>query len=416
MTDSVDIKSLIRRNDRIAFSPAGLEPAELLKLLENNLESIGPATAILNVSIADCIDARKLSEQMHVMALGGALTNRRFQQFGALDIIPANYSALPDLVADGTIGIDVVLTQVAASDASYNTSFMVDHVVEAIPTARVVIAEVNDRLPVVFGDTDIVREDIDHTVTVSRDPFELSARPLSDTDRAIGEHVAKLIRDGDTLQVGLGAMPDAVLKAVTGHRNLGVHSGTIGDGVAELMKSGVITNTQKSIDPGVCVTAGLLGTNDLYQWAHQNSSLQVRSPRYTHSNDVHQQIDNLVGINTALEVDLTGQINAEVAAGQQIGMLGGHSDFMRGCLRSNGGRGIVAMHATGRGGTVSRITPSIADGIVTTARQDADYVVTEYGVAALRGRSLSERASALIGIAHPEFRQSLEQAVDDGLV
>jgi acyl-CoA hydrolase len=195
--------------------------------------------------------------------------------------------------------------------------------------------------------------------------------------------------------------------SLTGKRHLGLHSGVIGDRACMLVEAGVITNARKPLDTGLSVTAGLLGSSRLYCWAHRNSQLRLRGSIYTHDPVTHAALPLLHGINTALEVDLTGQLNAEVAGGQSIGMIGGHGDFSRGCQRSPGGRAILAIESTAREGTVSRLVPRLADGIVTTSRADADYVVTEYGIAALRGRSVAERARALIAIAHPAFRRAL---------
>ncbi len=207
-----------------------------------------------------------------------------------------------------------------------------------------------------------------------------------------------------------------MLESLTGKRDLGLHSGTIGDRVVDLVEAGVITNRTKPVDTGKCVAGTLLGSRRLYRWAHRNPLLEMRSPRYTHDIVVHATIPKLTGINTALEVDLTGQMNAELAGNHHVGMVGGHGDFMRGCLKSPGGRGIIVMEATARGGAVSRIVPRLSGGIVTTARSDADTVVTEYGIAELRGRSVSERARQLIAIAHPTFRKALSEAAGRGLI
>jgi acyl-CoA hydrolase len=416
MPDQLDLATLIQPGDRIAWSSATVEPAALLALLDQQLDRIARGSVLLNLSLANSIDAARLAARMQIAALGGAGTNRRFQEIGALDVLPANYSMMPDLVTQGRLGIDVVLVQLAADGSAYNLSLMVDHLADAIPRARTVIAEVNDELPITFGETSVPVDDIDHRISVSRPPIEVPARPANDTEKAIGAHIGRLIGDGATLQVGLGALPDAVLECVAGKRELGIHSGTIGDRVAELADRGVITNSRKPIDTGKCVTAGLIGSRRLYRWAHRNRGLELRSPRYTHDNLVHRQIPNLIGINTALEVDLTGQINAEVAAGHHIGMVGGHGDFLRGCLRSPGGLGIVAMQSTARGGAISRIVRGLSGGVVTTARSDADIVVTEYGIAELRGRSVSERARQLIAIAHPDFRRALHDAAATGLM
>ncbi len=416
MSEALDLAGLIQAGDRIAWSPAAAEPLGLLALLDSQLDRVAAASVLLNLSVVSGIDAARFATRMRIVALGGAVTNQRFQAIGALDVLPINYSSLPDLVATGHLGIDVALVQLAADGAAFNLSLMVDHLADAIPRARSVVAEVNDQLPVTYGETSVAREHIDHVISVSRPAIELASRPAGDIEKAIGANVSRLIKDGATLQVGLGALPDAVLECLGNKRDLGIHSGTVGDRVAQLTEAGVITNRAKPIDSGVSVTAGLLGSHRVYAWAHRNRGLALRSPRYTHDNLVHRQIPNLVGINTALEVDLTGQMNAEVVGHRHIGMIGGHGDFMRGCLGSPGGRGIIAMQSTGRGGKVSRIVARIASGIVTTARADADIVVTEYGIAELRGRTVSERARALIAIAHPDFRRSLSESADAGLM
>jgi acetyl-CoA hydrolase len=416
MPDQLDLAGLIRTDDRVAWSAAAMEPVALLALLDGQLDRVARGSVLLNISLANSIDAARLAARMRITALGGAGTNRRFQDVGALDVLPANYSLMPDMVAQGRLGIDVVLIQLAADGEAYNLSLMVDHLADAVPRARTVVAEVNDALPVTFGETSVSAGDIDHRISLSRPPIEVPARPAGDIEKAIGAHVSRLIGDRATLQVGVGALPDAVLECLAGRRELAIHSGSIGDRVAELVEAGVITNSRKPIDTGKCVTAGLIGSRRLYQWAHRNAGLELRSPRYTHDNGVHGQIPNLIGINTALEVDLTGQMNAEVAGRQHIGMVGGHGDFLRGCLRSPGGRGIVVMESTARGGTISRIVAGLSGGVVTTARSDADLVVTEYGIAELRGRTVSERARQLIAIAHPDFRRPLCEAAAAGLM
>jgi acetyl-CoA hydrolase len=406
MSDAIDIAALIRPGDSIAWSGASCEPTELLRLFEAGLDLMPSGKVLMGLGLTTAIDASRLAARHHIRTLGGAVAHRRFQELGALDILPCHYGSLPDLVASGRLPIDVVLAHVAPDGSDYNLGAMVDYLADAIPRARCVIAEVNDQLPVTTGDTVVRREDVDASIHVSRPPLELPSRKAGAVERAIGEHVARLIGDGAVLEVGLGSLPDAVLECLTARRDLGIHSGTIGDRVAELADMGVITNRTKPIDTGLTVTAGLLGTSRVYRWAHRNPHLRIRSPRYTHDTLVQAQIPGLIGINSALEVDLTGQMNAEVAAGRHIGMIGGHGDFMRGCARA-GGHGVVIMEATARSGALSRIVPRLSAGIVTTARADADIVVTEFGIAELKGRTVSERAKALIAVAHPDFRKSL---------
>jgi acetyl-CoA hydrolase len=416
MVEDLDLAGLLRSGDTLAWSAGPVEPTHLLGVLDSQLDRAPRVSAFLNLSLQTSVDAARLASRAIVTALGGAVTNQRFQEIGALDVLPINYSALPDLVASGRLPIDVVLLQLAADVSAFNLSLMVDHLADAVPRARVVVAEINDLLPVTCGETGIDAADVDQVVRVSRPPLELPPRPIRAIEREIAAHVCRLIEDGATLQVGLGSLPDAVLESLGGKRDLGLHSGTIGDRAVDLVEAGVITSRKKPVDTGKYVTGTLLGSQRVYRWAHRNPLLEMRSPRYTHDILVHAAIPRLTGINTALEVDLTGQINAEVAGGRHVGMIGGHGDFMRGCLKSHGGRAIIVMEATARNGTVSRIVPSLSGGIVTTARSDADTVVTEYGIAELRGRSVSERARQLITIAHPDFRKALCEAAGKGLI
>ncbi len=417
MTDELDLAGLLMAGDRIAWSGVAVEPLRLLEILEAQLDRV-PANvaALLNISVADAIDAEALCRAMKVAAVGGSVTNRRFRDAGGFDVLPVNYFMLPELVSQGTVELNCIFIQVAPDGRAFNLSLMVDHLPEAIPKARVVVAEVNDRLPVTFGDTQVEREHIDHVLHVSRPPLEINSRPSRDLEREIGRHVARLIRDGDTLEVGLGSLPDAVLECLGDKRDLGVHSGTIGDRVSELAEAGVITNARKPIDTGKCVTATLLGSKGLYKWAHLNSALEIRSPRYTHDIAVHARIENFVAINSTLEVDLTGQVNSETVAGRHVGVIGGQSDFMRGAQRSPGGRNILVLESTARKGTVSRIVGSLSGGIVSASRAEVDFVVTEYGIAELRGRTLEERSRALIAISHPDFRAALLKRLSEGFV
>jgi acyl-CoA hydrolase len=417
MSETPDLAGLLEAGDRIAWSGVALEPLRLLEILEAQLDRVpSGVSAFLNISITEAIDAAALAKAMKVVAIGGSVTNRRYRDAGGLDVLPIDYAMLPDLVRSGALRFDCVLLQFAPASHGFNRSLMVDYLADALENARVVVAEVNDKLPVTFGDTEVAGDLVDHVVRISRPALEVPSRAASDRALEIGRHVARLVRDGDTLEVGLGALPDAVLECLSDRRHLGIHSGTIGDRVMELADAGIITNERKPIDTGKSVTATLLGSQKTYRWAHLNEKLEVRSPRYTHDIAVHAEIPNLVAINSALEVDLTGQFNAETLGGRHVGVIGGQSDFMRGALRSPGGRNIVVIEATARAGAISRITEKLSDGIVTTTRANADYVVTEYGTAELRGRTLEERARALIAIAHPDFRQTLLERLARGLV
>jgi len=235
----------------------------------------------------------------------------------------------------------------------------------------------------------------------------MAPRAPTDLERAIAERVASLIPDKATLQVGIGSIPDAVLMALGEHRDLGVHSGIIGDLVAELMKAGVVTNRYKEIDEGATVAAVLHGTDRVYGYAHRNPQIRMMPYAYTHDAAVLRSFDRLFTIGSAAEVDLTGQVNAESVAGRPVGQVGGQVDFVRAGAGSPGGRSIIALPATARGGQASRIVSRLS-GPTTTARSDVDVVLTEYGVAELRGAPIGERARRLVAIAHPSFRHRLE--------
>ncbi|HEX2493068.1 MAG TPA: acetyl-CoA hydrolase/transferase C-terminal domain-containing protein [Steroidobacter sp.] len=264
-------------------------------------------------------------------------------------------------------------------------------------------------MPFTFGDAVLPGSRIDCAVRVSRTPVEVPPAPIGETDLRIAKIVAGYIEDGAVIQVGVGAVPDAILRLLHDRRDLGVHSGMIGDGLVDLVEAGVVTNAVKPIDPGVSITGALIGTRRLYEFADRNPKIGMRSCAYTHNASLLSRLPKLTTINSALEVDLTGQVNAEQSGSQYLGGTGGQVDFVRGGARSPGGRAIIALPATARGGKVSRIAASLS-GPVTTARSDVDVIVTEFGAAELKGRTLAERARRLIAIAHPNFQEELDRA------
>jgi acetyl-CoA hydrolase len=261
----------------------------------------------------------------------------------------------------------------------------------AIDAARVVIAEVNDQLPDVPSTRRLRPDELDVIVHTSRAPLDLSPEPPTDIARRIGRHVAELVDDGATLQVGLGKLADAVVGALHDHRDLGVHSGVVGDAVAELIECGAVTNRHKAVDRGVSVAGLLLGSSRLWKVADRNPAFVLRPTTYTHAATILEQFDRFVAVNAAIEVDLTGQINAEVARGQYVGAVGGAGEFLRAAARSRNGLPIVVAPA-------SRIVAELS-GPVSTARVDAGIIVTEHGVADLRGRTLDERREQLLAVA-----------------
>jgi acyl-CoA hydrolase len=312
----------------------------------------------------------------------------------------------------GRLPIDLVLLQVSGPDETgrYNAGLGIEHLHAAIGRARLVIAQVNPELPWTHGDTPIEPGLIDVLVPAAAPPIELPTRPAGRIDRAIADHVARLIPDRATIELGLGAIPQAVTRALGRKQGLGIHSGAIGDGIADLMEAGIVDNRHKEIDPAVTVATMLMGTSRLYRFADRNPAIQIRATSYTHDALVLGNFRRFIAINGALEVDLTGQVNAETARGRHIGLVGGQMDFIRAANRAAQGRSIIALQSTDRERTRSRIVVKLADGVVTTPRAEADLMVTEHGIAELRGRTLAERVRALVAVADPAFRAELEEA------
>jgi len=267
---------------------------------------------------------------------------------------------------------------------------------------------VNPRMPRTHGDSFVQVDRIAHLVPVDYPLPELPVEPIDDVCRQIGLHAAGLIGDGATLQMGIGRIPDAVLACLGSRRDLGIHTEMLSDGVMRLAQAGVITGKKKTLLPGKMVTSFLMGSEKLYEWAHENPALEMRPSSFTNDPFQIARNDHMVAINSALAVDLTGQVAADTIGGRFFSGIGGQVDFIRGASRSRGGRPIIALPSTAKGGKVSRICPALEEGAgVVTSRGDIHYVVTEYGVADLWGKNIRQRAGALIDIAHPDFRTEL---------
>ncbi|MBI4321551.1 MAG: acetyl-CoA hydrolase/transferase family protein [Chloroflexi bacterium] len=330
---------------------------------------------------------------------------------GRADYVPCNLSQIPRLLTDGPLVPDVALVQVAPPNADGYCSFgvSVDFTMSAAQAARTVVAEVNGQMPRTFGNCTIHVSRLTWVVESSRPVLTFPAPPPPDeVSLAVASRVAELIPDGATIQIGIGIIPNAILGALGQKRDLGVHSGMMSDALVPLMRSGVITNAAKAVNTGKAVTSMLLGTEALYRFAHENPDVEMHPATYTQDAAVIGRIANFVAINSAIEIDLTGQVNAESIGGLQVSGVGGQQDFIRGAARSPGGKSIIALPSTAAGGKRSRIVPRLGTGAaVTTTKADLHYVVTEYGVADLRGKGLRERARCLAAIAHPDFRAEL---------
>jgi acyl-CoA hydrolase len=408
----LDFTRLIRAGDTVGWAQATAEPVLLTRLLHEQAPRCPPFRLFFALTFATDFAAEH--PNVTVTALGGAGAGRRFFAAGAGGVVPANISGLCELIAQGRPRIDVVLLQVVGPDAAgtYNAGLGIECLHEMIAGARLVIAQVNPLLPWTLGDTLIEAGTIDILVPAAHPVLELPSRPIGAIERAIAEHIARLVPDRATIELGIGGIPEAVTRALGGKQGLGIHSGTIGDGIMELMQAGVVDNRHKEIDAGLTVALMLMGSRRLYDFADRNQAIAIRSPRYTHDALVLGNFRRFVAINAALEVDLTGQVNAETGDGRHIGVVGGQMDFVRAAGRAPEGRSIIALASTSRDRQRSRIVARLADGVVTTPRADADCIVTEHGIAELKGRTLAERARALIAIADPAFRAGLEGAAE----
>ena len=407
--DGLDLGAFLRPGDHIVWGQACGEPTTLIEALIAQAEGIGGLCAFAATSFSGILDG-KAAERLSLSSMGAIGALRTVAATGRLGIVPCHVSQVGPMIEQGLIGCNVAFVQVSPPDANGNHSFGLinDFVQAAVAKARVVIAEVNERVPFTFGDAVLPAARIDCAVHVARNPVEVSPAQISETDLAIAKIVAGYIEDGAVLQVGIGAVPDAILRLLQDRRDLGVHSGMIGDGLVDLVAAGVVTNALKPIDPGISITGALIGTRRLYDFVDRNPKIRLCSSSYTHSDAVLSRLTRLVTINSAVEVDLTGQVNAEQSGGQYLGGTGGQVDYVRAASRSHGGHSIIALPATAKGGKVSRITAALS-GPVTTARSEVDVIVTEFGAAELKGQTLAERARRLVGIAHPDFREELDQ-------
>ena len=406
--EALDLSKYLRPGDRIIFGQACGEPTTLVEALIAQGAAIGDLGAFIATSFSGLFTPETASAfRLSSMGAIGAL--RSMAKASLLDVIPVHVSQIAPLIEWGVIPCDVAMIQVSPADAQGNHScgLISDHVRAAVDKARVVIAEVNEQVPYVPGEL-IHGSAIDVAVKVSRPPVEVAPAKIGPVDEAIAKFCTEYIHDGSVIQTGVGAVPDAILRLLRDRKDLGVHSGMLGDGLVELAEAGVLTNARKEIDTGVSINGALIGTRRLYDWAHNNTAIRMTPTSYTHDGGVLGRLSRLVTINSALEVDLTGQVNAEQSGATYLGGTGGQVDFVRAGARSPGGASLMVLASTAKGGTLSKIVPTLS-GPVTTARTEIDVVVTEFGAAELKGQSLAERARRLVAIAHPDFREELDR-------
>ncbi len=420
-----DIFGHIHRGDRIFISTACGEPQYLVQAMIRFVESNPKAF----------YDA----EVLHVWTLGVApyteekfKNNFRYNSFfvgnnsreavnrGLADYTPIFLSNVPEMFRRGLVPINVALIQTSPPDSHgyMSIGISVDIVKAAVENASLVIAQVNANMPRVHGDGFIHMEDIDFLICRDEPLLEYEAFAPDEIARQIGKYIARIVQDGDTIQVGYGSLPNAILDSFSEKKHLGVHTELFTDGVMELMKKGVIDNSRKSRNRGKTVATFCMGHRKTYEFIHDHPGIEFRNIDYTNSPLIIAQQKNMTAINSALEIDLTGQVTAESLGKTFYSGIGGQADFMRGAVLAPGGKSILAIQSTAEWGKVSRIVPFLREGAgVTLIRGDIHYVVTEYGIAYLLGKNIRERAMALISIAHPDFRLWLiEQAKEANLI
>lgn len=394
------------------WGQASAEAVPLVDSLVAQVGELGPFRAFCGLTWNRRI-TRALPEGLTLLSYGALGDLRALSRRGRLEVITGHYSALPRLFAEGHLPCDVGLVQVAPPDADgiCSLGIGVDYVADAIPHTRVLIGEINQRMPVTRDTPGIPLERFAAVVETDRPLAAVPDRAADEVDQTIAAHVAGLIADGDTVQTGVGPLPGAILDGLQHHRDLGVHTGMITDGVLRLVEKGVITGARKEIDPGLIVTGTAIGSADLYAGLGR-MPVRFRPASYTHHPATLAALCRLVSINSAVEVDLSGQVGAEIRRGRYIGGVGGQADFSGAAART-GACSIIALRACS--GDESTIVPVLRGGVVTTARSDVDVVVTEYGVAHLRGATFDERAARLIAVAAPEHREALRRSYAMGL-
>lgn len=332
---------------------------------------------------------------------------------GRASYIPIFLSDIPRLFSRGRLAIDVAFIQVSPPDSHGFCSLgvSVDITQAAISASTLVVALVNPRMPRTHGDSMIHQSRIDRAVAIDAPLPQLALPPLGDVERRIGAYVAELVPDGATIQLGIGGIPAAVAQALGGKRGLGVHTEMFTDAVVELVEAGVITGREKTINPSKIVATFVMGTQRVYDFVHDNPMVEMRPADYTNDVAVIRRFRRMIAINSAIEIDLTGQVCADSIGTRLFSGVGGQMDFVRGAAMAEEGRAIIALRSTALGGARSRITPLLQSGAgVVTTRAHVDTVVTELGIAELHGKTLGERAEALIAIAHPRFRDELRKA------
>src|SRR6266436_1724333 len=371
----VDLSGIIRPGDGIVWGQACAEPQTLAEALIAQRTALSGCEVFLGINYSGTVKPEN-ADHLRLSAYCGTGHNRALADAGVLEILPVPYSQLGALIRAGRIRADVVFVQVSRPNArgEYSLGLAADYLVPALEVCRAIVAEVNDQVPWTYCDKVLHQEDFSLMVETSRPPASV--------ETAIARHAASFVPDGAVLEFGIGALPDAVCSFLDGRKNLSIHSGTVGDGIVELLQKGIATRADAAL---------LIGTRKLFDFARENEAIRLRSSEYTHGPQQLARLERFVAVNSALEIDLTGQVNGEVAGGSYVGAVGGAPDFIRAANQSPGGVSLMLLPS-------ARIVDRLS-GPVTTARSQAGIIVTERGAADLRGCSLRERERRLRAIS-----------------
>lgn len=411
---------------RIALRPdsmliAGQAAAEPPGLLSRLAQEIGSGRQMTGASTTvfrgmSLIPPHVIPDNFRILSFGALGSNRYFLRRGRLSVVPEGVGTVPEYFRSGKLAGDVLLLRAAPlPDGDFSVGLVSDYVPAALESTPNVLLEIDDAIPVLPGATVVPRDRVNGTIGATSGIPTLERPRIRDEDRELASNVVSLIRNGDCLQFGIGSLARSIAaRCAQTKKNLGLHTGLITRDVLDLIDSGAITNEYKEIDRGLSVAPLVMGETSMYRRIGARTDIMLRPVDYANRPAVFTELRNFVAINSAIEVDLLGQINAEIVDGQRIGTVGGQFEFFHGAGISEGGRAISVSRSTAKDGTISSIVPRLSAATVTVPAGHVDYVVTEYGIASLRGETLERRARNLIAIAHPKFRRSLSEAWDDG--
>jgi len=406
-----DAVSVIKSSDRVYISGNAATPYVLLKVLASRKDELEDVELVHVLLLGeDPLSKPEMEGHFRHNSLFVGPADRKAINEGRADYIPIFLHQIPGLIYSGQMPLDVAMLHLSPPDEHGFMSFGVEVLASkaAAEKAQIVIAQVNEEMPRVLGDSFIHVSRVHKIVEISEELPQLERSPFTEVERKIGHFIAELIEDGSTLQLGIGGIPDAVLSALKERRDLGIHTEMVSDGVMEAIEAGIITGAKKTFHPYKVILTFILGSKTLYGFADNNPVFEAHPTDYTNHPFNVSRNENMIAINSAIEVDITGQVCSDSVGTYIYSGFGGQVDFIRGAAHSKGGKPIIALPSTAKNDEISRIVPFLKKGAgVVTTRADVKYVVTEYGVANLHGRNLQERTVALVNIAHPKFRTDL---------